>query len=171
MKSITEHMQEALGIGGRSINEAKKCVVNSIPDCPDNADNEYEVQPAIDKCYEIAGTLEDTITNMKLLKKVKAFKGYDQKTLHDYAVCLEQIGAWINGVMSLAEDEISEARMYVNTVKDINTDSECWENSVEEVDPAEFDSITGNEDIYDYFDDIKNNWNDVCKAIFKMPWD
>lgn len=171
MKSLTEHMAEAIGKPGTTnINEAKRCVINTIPECPENGE-EYEVQPAIDKCYEIASAFEDSIKNMKLLKKVKAFKDYNPRELNDLAVCLEQIGGYINGLMSLAEDDVAEASMYVGQVQDMVDGGDVWDNCPENVDPADFDAISDDEDIYDYFESIKNNWNDICKAIFGMPWD
>ena len=168
MKTVSEHMSDAL------LNEARKTIVDSIPDCPENGE-EYEVQPAIDECYGIASVFEDVNKNMTLLKKVRDFKKYDQKKLHDLAICLEQIGAYINGLMALAEDDVAEAYIYVNMVKKLPTNKDsvrqCIENCAQEVDPADFDSITSDEDIYDYFFEIFEHFDEVIKAIFKMPWD
>lgn len=165
MKSLVEHMNE------RFVDEAKNTVFNSIPECPINSDVTDEIQPSIDRCYEIASTLEDSHKNMGLLKKVRAFKGYDEKKLHDYAYCLEEIGGWINGIMGLAEDEIAEANLYVEMTKRLGVEYQaCLENCAQNIDPAGFDSITSDEDIWNYFEDIFANWNDVSKAIFKMPW-
>lgn len=169
MKTIAQRINESRA--ARKLNEAKKSVANDIPDCPIDSDDDYAVQPSIDACYSVASDLEDVNKNMTLLKKVKGFKGYDQRKLHDYAICLEQVAAWINGVMSLAEDDIPEAATYVNMVKNLGTDNEeCKENSAQNCDPSDFDSIQDDQDIYDYFDDIFNNWNDVSKAIFKKSW-
>lgn len=169
MKSLSTHLNEAMD--NVDINEAKKSVVNTIPPCPENTDVDDLAMPAINRCYEIAEALEDVLKNATLLKKVKAFKGYDRRRLHDYAVCIEQVGAYINGIMALAEDDIPEAYTYILITSDLSMDYEaCLENCAQNIDPADLDSIHDDEDIWEYFEDIFRNWNDVSKAIFGMPW-
>lgn len=159
MKSIVEHVNEAMVAEGRT-------VFADIKTDWDDDEMEIYAQEAIDDCYQLASQLEST--KPADLKKVRDFKGYDAAKLDDYCKLMEEIGAWINGVMAQAEDDMPTAASYVEMVQFLADDDMTAESVADHVDGLK--TVSEFEDIYACVKDIFAHWDEVSKAIFRKPW-
>lgn len=151
MKSLVEHINEAMVV--------EASLFDGV-----SAEDDYE--GACDYVEGLATQLE----NVKPAQLKRVFKDLDNKVLNDYCKCLEEIAAWINGVMSLARDEESEADMYIEMVSALGDD---YSGAVENV----CDNLQGNLDtaedgqtVYDYVEDIFQHWQEISKVVFKKTW-
>lgn len=160
MKSIVEYINTAMITEGRPVFADIKTEWN---------DDEMEIyaQEAIDACYKLASQFESIKPND--LKKVRGFKKYDMGMLEDYCKIIEEIGAWINGVIAIAEDDMPAAATYIEMVQFMADDSDsCIENVADNV--TDLKSVQDGEDVYDYLKDIFAHWNDISKVLFGKPW-
>ena len=160
MKSIIEHITEAIVDEGRT-------AFSDIKTDWSEDDMEIYAQEAIDSCYKLASSLEGT--KPADLKKVRDFKKYDMSKLEDYCKIIEEIGAWINGVIAIAEDDMPAAATYIEMVQFMADDNDsCIENVADNV--TDLKSVQDGEDVYDYLKDIFAHWNDVSKVVIGKPW-
>ena len=161
MKSIVEHINDAM-----ALNEGRTVFSEINTDWDDDSYEVYAPE-AISDCYGLATGLEDA--KLADLKKVRAFKTYDNATLEDYCTLLSDIGAWINGIMSLAEDDLPDAGTYVSMTQFLGEDPESCIESVAD-NHGDLNTIEDGEDVYDFLKDIFDHWNDISKVLFKKPW-
>lgn len=162
MKSIIDHINEAMV----RIEESRSVFADINLDWDDD-DMEVYAPEAINDCYQLVGKFESV--KMNDLKKIKDWKDYDNAKLEDYVDLFSGIGAWMNGVLSQAEDELSEARMYIEMIQYLGEDHDnCIENVADNV--GNLKSVEDGEDVYDYLDDIFNHWDEVSKVLFRKSW-
>ena len=160
MKSIIEYITEAI------VNEGHTVFSDIKTDWGED-DMEIYAKEAINSCYNLASKLGDV--KPADLKKVRDFKKYDMGMLKDYCKIIEEIGAWIEGVLALAEDDMTEAASYIEMVQFMAEDNaSCIENVADNV--TDLKSVQDGEDVYDYLEDIFAHWNDVSNVVIGKPW-
>lgn len=160
MKSIVEHINEAMVTEGRS-------VFAGIKTEWDDDEMEVYAQEAVDACYKLASQFEGIKPTD--LKKIRDFKKYDMNMLEDYCKIIEEIGAWINGVTSEAYHHMPDATTYIEMIQCLGEENDsCITNVADNV--TDLKSVQDGEDVYDYLNDIFKHWDDISKVLFGKPW-
>lgn len=151
MKPIVEHMNEAMVM--------ESSVFDTI-------DVENDCEGACDYIERLGEQLE----GVKPTQLKRVFKNLDNKVLKDYCKILEEIAAWINGILSVARDEEDEAGMYIDMITRLGSDYQSALENVADNLYGELDTIEDDEDVYDYVEDIFKHWQEISKLVFRKSW-
>lgn len=132
----------------------------------DSIDVENDCEGACDYIERLGEQLE----KVKPAQLKRVFKGLDDKVLKDYCKILEEIAAWINGVLSIARDEEDEASKYIEMITGLGNDYQSALENIADNLYGELDSIEDGEDAYDYIEDVFKHWQEISKLVFRKSW-